>query len=198
MTFLRLANIGAGPAGIRRPSGILQNTAGNAAIEFALVIPIFALVFVASVDLGMVIFSRFQLEAAVSSGASYAIAHADQVDSTSGNDLAKNIALMIATNYRGDATASITINNGSQASYDGTTIKIGGAPSRADACYCPTGVASTLTWGSLQTCGSSCADGGRAGRFVSVSAQRAYTPFFSLFDIVEDGSLTASAIVQTK
>lgn len=37
---------------------------------------------------------------------------------------------MIASNYRGDATAFIQINNGSHASHDGTTIKIGGVASQ--------------------------------------------------------------------
>lgn len=171
---------------------------GTAAIEFALVAPIFALVFVASVDLGLVIFSRFQLEAAVSASASYAIAHADQVDSANGDELAKNIALMIASNYRGDATALVQVNNGSQASYDGTKIKIGGAPSRANACYCPKGSASKVNWGSQQTCGASCPGGGRAGRYVSVTAEQAYAPLFSMFEVLDKGAITASAMVQTK
>lgn len=198
MTYLERPSIRPRRAGFGRTFDILQDIKGNAAIEFALVAPIFALILVASVDLGMLIFSRFQLEAAVSSSASYAIAHADQVDSTNGDELAKNMALMIAGNYRGDATAFIEINNGSQASYNGTKIKIGGVPSRANACYCPAGTASTIDWGSDQSCGTPCPDGGRAGRYVSVTARQAYTPFFSVFDVVKDGFITADAIVQTK
>lgn len=198
MTSSQRANIRKKGAGGGRLSGLLQDIKGTAAIEFAVVAPIFALVLVASVDLGMLIFSRFQLEAAVSASASYAIAHADQVDSSNGDELAKNIALMIAGNYRGDATAFIQVNNGSQASYDGMTIKIGGVPSQANACYCPTGAASLVDWGKERTCGASCPGGGRAGRYVSVTAQQAYTPFFSGFDVVKDGLITASAIVQTK
>ena len=185
-------------AGGGRSLSLSQDMDGTAAIEFALVAPIFALVLVASVDLGMLIFSRFQLEAAVSTSASYAIAHADQVDSANGNELAKNIALMIAGNYQGDATAFIQINNGSQASYDGMKIKIGGVPSQANACYCPTGAAPSINWGSQLTCGAACPNGGRAGRYVSVTARDAYTPFFSVFDVVKDGFITASTIVQTK
>ena len=176
----------------------LKDTKGNAAIEFALVVPIFALVFVASVDLGMLVFSRFQLEAAVSASASYAIAHADQVDGSNGSELAKNLALMIASNYRGDATAAIQVNNGPQASYDGATIKIGGVSSQANACYCPKGNAASVEWGSQVTCNSSCPDGGRAGRYVAVTAKQAYTPFFTMFDVVKDGSIAANAMVQTK
>jgi|UPI000689EB22 hypothetical protein len=101
---------------------------------------------------------------------------------------------MIASNYRGDATALIEINNGSQTSYNGTKIKIGGLPGKANACYCPTGAASTIDWGSERICGASCPDGGRSGRYVSVSAQQAYTPLFSLFDVVKDGSISAGEI----
>lgn len=177
---------------------VLKDTRGNAAIEFALVVPIFALVFVASVDLGMLVFSRFQLEAAVSASASYAIAHSDQVDGSNGSELAKNLALMIASNYRGDATAVIQVNNGPQASYDGTKIKMGGVSAQANACYCPKGNAASVDWGSQVTCNSSCPDGGRAGRYVAVTARQAYTPFFTMFDVVKDGFIAANAMVQTK
>ncbi len=177
---------------------VLKDTRGNAAIEFALVVPIFTLVFVASVDLGMLVFSRFQLEAAVSASASYAIAHSDQVDGSNGSELAKNLALMIASNYRGDATAVIQVNNGPQASYDGTKIKIGGVPAQANACYCPKGNAASVEWGAQFTCNSSCPDGGRAGRYVAVTTRQAYTPFFTMFDVVKDGFIAANAVVQTK
>jgi Flp pilus assembly protein TadG len=60
MKLLQLLNMGARRAGTGRPSSFLHARTGTAAIEFALVAPIFALVFVASVDLGMVVFSRFQ------------------------------------------------------------------------------------------------------------------------------------------
>jgi len=198
MMYPQRPNMRTRRAALGRAFGILRDIKATAAIEFALVAPILALILVASVDLGMVIFSRFQLEAAVSSSASYAIAHSDQVDSTNGDELAKNIALMIAGNYQGDATAVIQINNGSQASYNGTKIKIGGVPAKANACYCPTGAASTIDWGSQQTCGASCPDGGRAGRYVSVTARQAYTPFFTGFDVAKDGFIAAGAIVQTK
>ncbi|EHH03596.1 hypothetical protein ATCR1_20935 [Agrobacterium tumefaciens CCNWGS0286] len=194
----QLANVRKKCAGSGSLSRLLRDTKGTAAIEFAVVAPLFAFVLMASVDLGMVIFSRFQLEAAISAGASYAIAHGDQVNSSNGDELAKNIALMIASHYRGDATAFIDINNGSQASYNGSKIIVGGMPSQANSCYCPTGAASTVNWGSQQTCGAACPDGGRAGRYVSVTAKQAYAPFFSGFDVVRDGFIAASAIVQTK
>ncbi|QAB00912.1 pilus assembly protein TadE (plasmid) [Agrobacterium tumefaciens] len=198
MKYLQLASILTRRATHLRILRILQDTKGNAGIEFALVASIFVLVLLASTDLGMLIFSRFRLEEAVSASASYAIAHADQVDGANGDELAKNLALMFASNYQGDATALIQINNGSQASYNGTKIKIGGVASHANACYCPKGSASSVEWGSQQTCGASCPDGGRAGRYVSVSAREAYTPLFSALDIVKADSITASTIVQTK
>ena len=134
----------------------------------------------------------------VSASASYAIAHSDQVDGSNGSELAKNLALMIASNYRGDATAVIQVNNGPQASYDGTKIKIGGVPAQANACYCPKGNAASVEWGAQFTCNSSCPDGGRAGRYVAVTTRQAYTPFFTMFDVVKDGFIAANAVVQTK
>ena len=195
--FLRIAIL-RGRASIGSAFNVLKDTRGNAAIEFALVVPIFALVFVASVDLGMLVFSRFQLEAAVSASASYAIAHSDQVDGSNGSELAKNLALMFASNYRGDATAVIQVNNGPQARYDGTKIKIGGVSAQANACYCPKGNAASVDWGLPFTCNASCPDGGRAGRYVALTARQPYTPFFTMFDVVRDGFIAANAVVQTK
>ncbi|AVA24573.1 TadE/TadG family type IV pilus assembly protein [Rhizobium sp. LEGMi198b] len=183
-------------AGLRH---FLRDISGNAAVEFALIAPVFILILAGSLDLGMLIFSRFQLEATVSDSASYAMVNADLVDGKDGSDLATKIATMIASEYAaGDTQASVNVNNGAVANYNGAKIVISGNVSQADACYCPSGSASSLDWGSQQSCGSSCPDGGRAGRFVSVMVKQAYTPLFSGYGLVKGDFIDASAIVRTQ
>ncbi|MEF0941377.1 TadE/TadG family type IV pilus assembly protein [Rhizobium sp. BR 362] len=144
----------------RQANALKQDVSGNAAIEFAILAPIFTLILAVSFDIGALVFARFQLEAAISNNASYAIVHSDQIDGKSDNQLAKSLALMIAGQFTsGDASASVVVNDGVQASYDGAIVKIDGTPGPTGACYCPKGMASSFNWGSQQTCGSSCPDG---------------------------------------
>jgi len=80
----------------------------------------------------------------------------------------------------------------------GDTIALGGTASNADSCYCPAGSGSSLTWGSTFTCGNSCSAGGLAGKFVAITASRTYTPIFSSYGIVKNGTLSATAVVETQ
>lgn len=172
---------------------------GNVAIEFAVLAPIFALILAVSFDMGTLLFARFQLEAAISNSASYTIVHSDQIDGRNDRVLAKNLALLIAGQYTsGDASASIIVNNGVEANFNGAIIKIDGSPSSTSACYCPAGAALSFNWGSQRSCSSSCPDGADAGKYVVITAKQAYAPMFSGYDIVQDGYIYASAVVQTK
>ncbi|ASY66656.1 hypothetical protein SJ05684_b56740 (plasmid) [Sinorhizobium sojae CCBAU 05684] len=172
---------------------------GNAAIEFALVTPIFAVILAGGLDLAMLVFSRFRLEAAVSNSASYALVQADMVDAKNSSDLAEKLAVMIASeDAGGNKHASIVVNNGASADYNGTKISIRGMPGRGDACYCPSGSAASLVWGSARTCASACPSGGKAGKFVVVTVKQAYTPLFSSLGIVKGDSIDASAVIRAK
>ncbi|NTJ68577.1 pilus assembly protein [Agrobacterium rhizogenes] len=185
---------------ISHHSNILgQDKRGNAAVEFAVLAPLFIFIMAVSFDMGSLIFARFQLEAAISNSASYALVHADQADGLNDSLLAKSIALMIARQYSSaGASASIAINDGVQANFDGATIRIDGTPASTGACYCPSGSAASFVWGSQQTCSSSCPDGANAGKYVVISAKQAYAPLFSGYNIVNDGYIYASAVVQLK
>ncbi|HXV32133.1 MAG TPA: TadE/TadG family type IV pilus assembly protein [Sinorhizobium sp.] len=172
---------------------------GNAAIEFALLAPIFAVILAGGIDLAVLIMSRFHLEATVSNSASYALVKADMVDAENSSDLAETMATMIASeDTTGETQASIVINNGAIADYDGAKISIHGTASRADACYCPDGTATSLDWGSERSCASSCPKGSEAGKYVVITVKQAYAPLFSSFGIIKDDSIQASAIVRTK
>ncbi|MCZ7853823.1 pilus assembly protein [Agrobacterium salinitolerans] len=178
---------------------LIEDARGIAAIEFALVAPLFALILAGSLDLGLLLFSRFQLEAAVSDSASYAMVHTDQVDSTNGDDLAAKMATIIAGGIASSEThAEIVVNNGAKADYDGTKIKLSGAASQSNSCYCPTGGAWTLNWGGVRSCGTSCPGGTIGGKYVVITVKQAYAPLFTSYGMVKDGFLYASAVVQTK
>ncbi|SCB24184.1 TadE/TadG family type IV pilus assembly protein [Rhizobium hainanense] len=172
---------------------------GNAAVEFAVLAPVFLFIMAVSFDMGSLIFARFQLEATISNTASYTLVHADQVDGLNDSLLAKSVALMIAGQYPSTgASASIAINDGVQANFDGATIRIDGTPASTGACYCPSGSAASFVWGSQQTCSSSCPDGANAGKYAVISAKQTYAPLFSGYNIVNDGYIYASAVVQLK
>jgi Flp pilus assembly protein TadG len=172
---------------------------GVSAVEFALVAPIFCLLFAVAADFGGVLYVEFRLNGAVSSAANYALLNASSVSSSGGSTLATNLATIVAsatgTNW---ANGSIVVNNGPSATMSGDTIALGGTASNADSCYCPAGSGSSLTWGSTFTCGNSCSAGGLAGKFVAITASRTYTPIFSSYGIVKNGTLSATAVVETQ
>ena len=45
-------------------------------------------------------------------------------------------------------------------------------------------------------CGSICSGGGIAGKFVTITASKPYTPLFGGFGIVSNGNITIKAVVQ--
>jgi Flp pilus assembly protein TadG len=178
-------------------NGLRKDRGGTAAVEFAIVAPIFMAVLAISLDLGMAVFERFQIESAVSGAASYAMINGSMVDSTNGSTLAGNMAQLLAGQSTiGTATALVTVNDGVTAAYDGSAIKIGGLASQTNACYCPTGNAGALTWGSQQSCGASCPNGELAGKYVEITLQQAYNPIFANYGITDNGLISANALVR--
>ncbi|MGH6986539.1 MAG: TadE/TadG family type IV pilus assembly protein [Caulobacteraceae bacterium] len=176
-----------------------RSRGGVAAVEFALMAPIFGLIFAGMSDLGGVLYTQFRLNAAVSAGANYAIVNAANVDSANGGSLASTIALVVENNAGSNwADDSIVINDGPTETITGGTASAGGTASNADSCYCPTGSGSAITWGSTQTCGAACAGGGIAGKFVTISVSRTYQPLFSSYGIVQNGAVSVSTTVETQ
>lgn len=92
----------------------------------------------------------------------------------------------------------MTVNNGSVATLrDGTITKTGSAATSAS-CYCPSVSGGTLSWGGQQACGSACGNGGLAGKFVEIHAERTYKPFFINYGIGVNGTVSSRAVVQTQ
>ena len=172
---------------------------GVSAVEFGLIAPIFGLMFAAAADFGGVLYVKFGLENSVSAAANYALLNASNVNSSNGGTLATNLATIIASERGSNwANGTIVVNNGPSATMSSGTVTAGGSASNADSCYCPTKSGSTLTWGAPAACGSSCAGGGLAGKFISIVATRVYTPMFSSYGIVKNNTISATAVAETQ
>lgn len=159
-----------------------RENAGVAAIEFAIYATVFLMIVAATVDIGLLLFTNSELDAAVSVGAQYAANNAAMVSSNP-SGLATNIsALVDNANGTGWATSTVDVNNGNDST----------------GCYCPTGTPGNWSWGSAATCGSACAGSGIAGQFVTITASRSVSPLFPTFGFVQSGTISRSALVETQ
>jgi len=172
---------------------------GMAAVEFAMVTPFFCALMVGAVDLGGELFTKFRLDAAVEAGANYAEVNALNVNSSNGQTVANNTATVVETSQGSAwANATVVVNNGPTATVTGGTSTPSGTVANADSCYCPTGTAGSLTWGSAVACGSACPGNntGYAGRFVTITASKTYSPIFSSYGLVTNGTISTTALVE--
>jgi Flp pilus assembly protein TadG len=180
-------------------SSVLRNRTGAAAIEFAIMMPIFLLIVVGVTDLGGMLFTHYQLEQAVAAGAEYAAVNASSVNSTSGGTLASSIATLIENaNGNGWANDDVVINNGPSVSVTNGSASSSGTASNADNCYCPSGSPPNWSWGSSATCGSTCAAGNNSGKFVTITATATYTPLLTAFNLVQTTTLRQSVVVEAQ
>jgi Flp pilus assembly protein TadG len=188
----------------RQPATLVARWSGDvrasAAVEFAILAPVLGIILAGAVDLGGVVFTKFRIENAVSAGANYALVNATKISSANGSDLATKISAVIASSgSEASDTNTVIVNHGPSATHaDGNTTN-GGTAANADSCYCPTASAGVVTWGSAISCGTACTGGGFAGKFISITATRDYTPFFSNYGIIgDDGAITVNVMVQAQ
>jgi Flp pilus assembly protein TadG len=174
-----------------------RDGAGVAAVEFALVVPVFCLILAGAADFGGALYAEFSLNGAVSAAANFALYNADDVNSTSGAALASNLANIVASAHSSNyANGTIVVNNGPTATITAGVVTLSGTYTNANVCYCPVKAAVGVTWGASVTCASTCSSGGIAGKFVTIAANRTYTPFFSSYGLIKNGALSASATIE--
>jgi Flp pilus assembly protein TadG len=160
----------------------VSDDAGVAAVEFAIYGMVFLMIVAATVDIGLLLFTSSELDAAVSAGAQYAVNNAALVGSNP-SGLNSSIANIVANaNGTSWASSSVNVNNSNDSTH----------------CYCPTGTPGNWSWGSTVTCGSSCTGGGVGGQFVTITASRNFTPLFSTFGFVASGAITRNVLVETQ
>jgi Flp pilus assembly protein TadG len=181
---------------------LLRDNRGFAAVEFALFTPVFGLLLAGTVDLGGALYTKFKLDSAVSAGANYAMVNAANAGSAGGQAMANSISTIVETSEgTGWADNTVVVNNGpSTAVSGGGTPSTSGTASNADACYCPTGTGSNFAFGNSTTCGNACTgtNTGFAGKYVTISATRAYSPIFSSYGIVANNTITVTTAVQVQ
>jgi len=186
---------------IQRLRSFASERGGIAAVEFALLTPVFCLLLAGVVDLGGALYTKFKLDSAVTAGANYAQINAANVNSSNGQTLANNIATIVETSQgAGWANDGVVVNNGPSTTVASGTPTTSGTATNADVCYCPAGAVGSFTWGSATTCGAACpgAGTGYAGKFVTITATNTYSPIFSNYGIVQNDTITASAAVQVQ
>jgi Flp pilus assembly protein TadG len=154
------------------------DTSGVAALEFAFIAAVFLVILAGTVDVGLLIYTEEQVDAAVIAGAQYAA----DVSSANGSTL---------------ATAIAGVANGPTATANGGTAPTGsGTASNADDFYCPT--PGSWSWGSSVAQGSSCAGRGIGGKFVTITAGRSFTSLFPTFGLVQSGTISRNVLVETE
>lgn len=171
--------------------------AGVSAIEFAILSPLLLLILAAVIDLGTLVYTRMQIESAVSAATAYAFANADNVSQANAATLGNGMTQMLVARLGGDISAVVEINNGSRHAYGSGQILRSGSASYADQCYCLSTSGGALTW-SANSCGASCAGGGTAGRFVSISVRKPYQPLFFDYGMTEDSQAVGGAVARVQ
>ncbi len=172
---------------------------GTATVELGLCLPLLVMLIGGGFDFGMAVYLRLQLEAAASAATNYAIVNAARVNAANGASLANSLAQIVSNDVGGTlASAAVVVNGGPAVTISGGAAVASGTASNADACYCPTGTAGDLTWGAAATCGTTCASGLVAGKFVTVQIQQSYRPIFSGYGFAANGAISTAAIVQVQ
>ena len=170
---------------LARLARLLRARNAVAAVEFAIMAPLLVILFVGIIDCAQAFLVEMKLASAVAAGAQYVVNNSTSVSSANGVTLAATTAGIVGNiNGTGWASGTVVINNGPTSTFAGGNATAGGTASNADSCYCLSGTSpSTWSWGSAAACGSACTTS-IAGKFVTITASRTLTPFFSHFFIL--------------
>jgi Flp pilus assembly pilin Flp len=178
--------------------GFLRDKRGVSAVEFALVAPIFLLLLSGTVELGGMLYTRFQLNSAVSAAATYSVLNGSTLTAATAPTLATNAAAVVAGNTASSVAVTVNINNAFSRSISGGAPAQSGNAAVADQCFCPTRVDDAVSWGSALACESLCPNGSVAGKFVAITASRPYLPLFSGYQIVNNGQIRVTTLAQVR
>ena len=188
-----------------RTYAIIGDRRGSAVVEFAMLTPVLCMIFAGLFDLGNLVYTRERLSDAVNTAANYALVQAAAVNSTSGVQLASDLARITSTAGGSSwADSAVSVNNGPAASGVVTSPTVvpvptaSGTPANADSYYCPT-ASTPLTWGNaVASRGTACASGGIGGKFVTIKASRRFVPLFTGYGYVANGIVSQSTVVQVQ
>ncbi len=178
---------------------LLRSRSGISTVEFALIAPVFVLLFAGTVDFGLALHKRFQINSAVSAGANYTLLRADDISSANAAALAAQIAAVVAGNSGpGRVTVSVNVNNNSSVTLTDGEATPGEGGGAADACYCPIRNANGLTWGNAVACGAACPTAGQSGKFVEIDVSKPHDPLFGAIVMGDSRSIDLSTFLQAQ
>jgi Flp pilus assembly protein TadG len=172
---------------------------GTAAVEMALIAPMLMILFAGTIDFARAYDQEIELSSAVASAAEYALLNVASINSTSAASLAATLSRIVAnSNGTAWAGATVTVNDGATSAVSNGVTSPSGTPANASSCWCPTGSSSAWGWGVAAACGSTCAGGTLAGKFVTISGTRAFTSIFGAYGLTSTTTLHQSIIVQAQ
>lgn len=178
---------------------LLRDERGVSSVEFALIVPVLLLILAGVVDLGGAIKAKFDLNSAVSAAANFAMLNGESVTSAEGTELAAQVATIAMGGLSGgQGRVEVLVNDGPKLVYADGATQASTTAGRADKCYCPTRSGGTITFGNPATCGSVCASGATAGKFVVIRASKPHNPLFGGFGVIEAGNVNLLSVVQPK
>lgn len=183
-----------------RTAGRFVRARGGASlVEFAMISPIFIVLMTGMTDLGGAFRAKMRIDTALSAGANVALLGADKLTAANAGALMAKAGIVVSQGIDdAGATVSVGVNGGTPATVAGGKVTAAGDPANADKCFCPTRSGSTITWGAAATCGSACASGEPAGKFISLAASVPYSPFFPQVGIMDLDAVTGTSIVRVQ
>ncbi len=146
-----------------------RDCSGVAAVEFGMLLPVFALVCVGAIDFGLAFDAKLQLATAVGEGGQFAFLSGATVQPSQVETVVQN-----ATNLS-PISVSVTYN--------------------AASCYCPSGSPPTLA---AQSCGSSCSSGAPAGKYVVINATYRYPAIFPTYALLANPVITETVTTRVQ
>jgi Flp pilus assembly protein TadG len=178
---------------------LFRRREGTAAVELALISPMLMILLAGIIDFGRAYREEIELSAAVAAASQYALLNVANINSTNVASLAATLSGIVAnTNGAAWAGATVTVNDGATSAVAGGVTTPSGAAANANSCWCPTGSSATWNWGSAATCGTACAGGTLAGKFVTIAGTRQFTAIFTAYGLIGNITLSQSTIVQAQ
>jgi Flp pilus assembly protein TadG len=188
---------------------LLRSRRCVAALEVALLAPVFILLLAGAVDLSRAALTWSRLQAALAVGANYALVNGGQIRRVGSGDpvaLATKIADLVAnsTLWTGNPTAApvnvtVVVNNGPTAAVTNGNAVSSNSAADTESCYCLSGSPNNWSWGSAVSCSSTCTGSAAPpGRFVTISASLNFTPSFAGYGFIASGPMTTAAAVQAQ
>jgi Flp pilus assembly protein TadG len=168
-------------------------------VELALIAPLMLTLFAGIIDFARVYDQELELSTAVAAAAEYALLNASSISSGGAAGLAATLSGIVAnSNGAAWAGATVTVNDGATSVVANGAATASGTAANADSCWCPTGSSAAWGWGVAATCGSACAGGTLAGKFVTITGTRSFTAIFGNYGLIGNTILHQSLIVQAQ